>query len=56
MPITRKQADAEFRKYLLSQMRKTNPKFAKTDYFKEYKRLGGRLTYAQATRKPKKKR
>jgi hypothetical protein len=53
--MTKKQADAELRRYGLEQMRKKNPKFSKRSYYKIYKELGGRLTYAQAIKKPRKK-
>jgi hypothetical protein len=54
MALTKKQMDAEARKYFLKQIRDSKtPKYGtygKKAYYSTYKSLGGRLSYTQATK------
>ena len=58
--LTKKQMDAEARKYYLKQIRDSKtPKYGtygKKAYYETYKSMGGRLTYKQATNPIKRKR
>jgi len=60
MALTKKQMDAEARKYYLKQIRDSKtPKYGtygKKAYYNTYKSMGGRLTYAQATKTTTRKR
>jgi len=56
MALTKKQMDADRRRYQLKQLRNPNAPYSKKTYYKGYKEAGGTLSYAQATKTTTKKR